>query len=106
MAERDVLLAEVGAAFAILGLLLVFLPLFLESVKEAEGGVLSARERRLRLLRSWSVPATILLAALDATMGLLTLWGTCALAKPTGALLLGVTFCVVVLAAMAVWTTQ
>jgi hypothetical protein len=106
LADHDVLLAEVGAALAILGLLLVFLPLFLASVEQAGGGAETASERQWRVFRSWLIPVTMAGAAVDATFGLLTVWGTCNLAKPTALLLIALAFSVVLLAAIAVWTTQ
>lgn len=102
MTERDALIAELGAAFAILGLLLVFLPLFLDAVRQGEGGQATARQLRWRKARSWFVPVTIAVAAADGTTGLLTLWGTCSLAKLTGILLLVLVWLVVSLAVVAV----
>jgi hypothetical protein len=100
--SRDVLIVEVSAAFGILGLLLVFLPLFLDAVRQAEERASSLQEVRARILRSWLVPVTIGIAAGDATLGLLTLWGTCNLAVLTAVLLMAVTWSVVVLGVVAV----
>jgi hypothetical protein len=103
MGERDVLTAEVGAALGILGLLLVFLPLFLQSLEATYEGRATARERRARAWRAWSVPALIAIAATDATLGVLTLWGTVCAARATGYMLLGLIWLVVAVAATAVW---
>ena len=104
MGQRDILIAEVGAAFGVLGLLLVFLPLFLERVVEADREAASMRELRTRLVQSWLVPLAITLAASAATTGLLTLWGTAGLAKPTALLLMVTTWLAVALAILAVKT--
>ena len=97
------LLAEVGAAFGLLGLLLVFLPLFLDAVRRAAGGTVSAKAMRLRKFRVWLIPGTIAVAAADAVAGLLTLWGTWDAARLTGVLLVAVALAVVLLAFLAVW---
>lgn len=75
MSARDVLAVEIGAALGILGLLLVFLPLFVEAAVRAGGGRETQQERRARMRQAWGVPVLIGLAALDATLGLVTLWG-------------------------------
>jgi hypothetical protein len=106
MMSRDVLLAEVGAAVAILGLLLVFLPLFLRAAERAAGGEESEDERRSRERRAYVVAGTVVGAALVVTLGLLALWlRSDVLATLTGIGLLIVTWCVVLLAGMAVWTS-
>ena len=50
MDERDLLQAEIGAALAILGLLLVFLPLFLERAAVVMTGDITQKQRRCWLL--------------------------------------------------------
>jgi hypothetical protein len=102
MAERDTLIAEVGAALAILGLLLVFLPLFLQAARGAAQGREPQQTRRARVRQAWSVPFLIAIAAADATLGLVTLWTTVDAARATGVLLLVLVWLVVVLAAWAV----
>jgi hypothetical protein len=103
--SRDVLLAEVGAAFAILGLLLVFLPLFLQAFEHAAGGERPYADVRALGLRVYFVGATVALAALVVTVGLLGLWlRSHPLAVLTGVGLLVVTWCVVVLAGLAIGT--
>lgn len=105
MASRDVLLAEVGAAFGILGLLLVFLPLFLQAFERAVGGEQPYEAVRAIGFRAYFVAGTVALAAVVVTLGLLGLWVRCdPLAVLTGVGLLVVTWCVVILAGMAVWT--
>jgi uncharacterized membrane protein len=103
MSDRDTLAAEVGAALAILGLLLVFLPLFLDRVTAAAAGRESQKTRRARVRRTWAVPVLMAIAALDATLGLLTLWGTRDAATATGVILAALVWLVV---ALAVWTVR
>ena len=104
MTSRDVVLSEVGAAFAILGLVLVFLPLFVQAAERAAGGEEPESERKARERRAYAVAGTVGLAAVVVTLGLLALWLRCnPLAALTGVGLLVLTWCVVILAAMAVW---
>ena len=99
------LLAEVGAAFGILGLLLVFLPLFLRAFERAVGGERPYTAVRGLGFRVYFVAGTIAVAALVVTFGLLGLWlRSDPLAVLTGVGLLGVTWCVVVLAGLAIGT--
>ena len=104
MTNHDVLLAEVGAAFGILGLLLVFLPLALQEFDRAVGEDQSQAALNSVSRRAWAVALTITLAATVATLALLALW-LCrdSLAIVAGVGLLVVTWCVVILAGMAVW---
>jgi uncharacterized membrane protein len=103
MDARDTLVAEVGAAVAILGLLLVFLPLFLDAVAKAAGSQTTPIGAvQLRELLSWAVPATMVVSAASVTTGLLTLWGTAALGKETALLLTATVWLVVLLAVSAV----
>ncbi len=105
MASRDVLLAEVGAAFGILGLLLVFLPLFLQAFEHAVGGAQPYDTVRALGFRVYFVGGTVATAALVVTFGLLGLWlRSDPLAVLTGVGLLVVTWCVVVLAGLAIGT--
>ena len=90
--------AEVGAALGILGLLLVFLPLFLASLADAK----TPAERRARRVRAWSVPALIAIAAMDASLGILTLWESAHAAKPTGYMLLALVWLVFLVSVVAV----
>jgi len=98
---RDTLIAETTSAFAIVGLLLVFLPLFLGAVSRGRGGSVPWRRLQLLRLRSWLVAATVAIGAADATAGLLTLWGTFGFAKLTAVLLLVLVWAVVALAVLA-----
>jgi hypothetical protein len=103
--NRDVLLAEVGAAFGILGLLLVFLPLALHEFDRAVGDEASQSDLDAVERRAWAVAITVALAAVVATLALLALWLNCdVLAVLSGIGLLVLTWCVVILAGMAVWT--
>ncbi len=103
MGLRDTLIVETEAAFVILGLLLVFLPMYLSVLARAEANTESSRTRRAVHALAWSIPALILLAGADATLGLLALWGHADDAKPTRAVLLIIlTWLVVLLALVAV----
>ena len=95
---------EIGAALGILGLLLVFLPLFVQAAVQAGGGRETQEERRARMRQAWGVPLLIAVAALDATFGLVTLWGKGDLATATGWLLLVLVWLVVALSARTVRT--
>jgi hypothetical protein len=100
-----VLLAEVGAAFGILGLLLVFLPLFLRAFERAVGGEQPYEAVRAIGLRVSVVAGTIAVAAFVVTLGLLALWlRSDPLAVLTGVGLLVVTWSVVILAGLAIAT--
>jgi small-conductance mechanosensitive channel len=103
--SRDVLLAEVGAAFGILGLLLVFLPLFLRAFERAVGGEQPYEAVRAIGFRVSFVALTVAIAALVVTLGLFALWlRSDPLAVLTGGGLLVVTWCVVILAGLAIST--
>jgi len=102
MGQRDTLIAEVGAAVGIVGLLLVFLPLFLDRLTRASDA--SMHVLRLRTVQAWLIPVTSVVAAAATTTGLLTLWGSCRLAHPTAVLVLAATWLVVALAILAVAT--
>jgi hypothetical protein len=97
------LVAEVGAAVAILGLLLVFLPLFLDAVNKAAGSQTTPiGDVQLREILSWAVPVTMALSGASVTTGLLTLWGSASLGKETALLLTATVWLVVALAVAAV----
>jgi hypothetical protein len=98
---RDTLIAETTSALGIVGLLLVFLPLFLDAVSRGKGGSVPWRKLQLLRARSWIVAATVAIGAADATSGLVTLWGTFDLAKLTAILLLVLVWAVVALAVLA-----
>ena len=105
MTSRDVVLAEVGAAFGILGLLLVFLPLFLQAFERAVAEQTAFEAVRAIGFRAYVVAGAIALAAVVVTLGLLALWlESDPLAVLTGIGLLVLTWSVVILAAMAVST--
>jgi hypothetical protein len=100
-----VLLTEAGAAFGILGLLLVFLPLFLRAFEQALEEQLPLDSVRAIGFRAYFVAGTVVLAAAVVTMALLALWlRSDPLGVATGVSLLALTWCVVLLAAIAVWT--
>jgi hypothetical protein len=101
--ERDALITEVGAAIGLVGLLLVFLPIFLEAVRKGRGGSVPWRKLQLLKLQSWLVAGTVGVGAADATLGLLTLWGTYDFAKLSAILLVVVVWAVVLLAILATW---
>jgi hypothetical protein len=104
VASRDVLVAEVGAAFGILGLLLVFLPLFLKAFERALDEQQPYAAVRAIGFRAYFVAGTIAFAAAVATVALLALWlRSDPLAVLAGVGLVVVTWSVVILAGMAVW---
>lgn len=98
MGTHEAVLAEIAGALGILGLLLVFMPLFLRRVAEAAGGNETQRQRKRRIAWAWTIPALITLASLDASVGLFALWGKWDTAALTGWLLLGLVWLIVVLA--------
>ena len=98
------MLAEASAAFGILGLLLVFLPLFLQAFERAVAAEQPYVTVRAIGYRASLVAGSVALAAAVATSGLLALWiESDALAVVTGVGLLVLTWCVAALAAMAAW---
>lgn len=102
MGARDTLIVETEAAFTILGLLLVFLPMFLNVLTRTEGTIRVAGPRVVLVALAWSVPALIVIAGIDATLGLFALWGHTNDAKPTAVLLVVLTWLVALLAVAAV----
>ena len=104
MNARDALGVEIGAALGILGLLLVFLPLFVQAAANAAEGKEPQKERRLRIRQAWAVSVLIGIAATDAMLGLLSLWGTWRVAGPAGWLLVALMWLVAALSALAVKT--
>ncbi len=104
MSARDAVGVEIGAALGILGLLLVFLPLFVQAAVQAAGGRETQKERRARVLQAWGVPVLIAIAAIDATLGLVTLWGKSDAATATGWLLIALVWLIVGLSGWAVRT--
>jgi hypothetical protein len=101
MNARDTLIAETTSALVIVGLLLVFLPMFLDAIRRARGGNEPWKKLRLLKLRPWVVAIAVGIGAADATAGLLTLWGTYGLAKLTAVLLLVLVWAVVGVAVLA-----
>ena len=100
MGSRETLVVETEAAFTILGLLLVFLPMFLTVLTRGETAATFNVPRFVVVIFAWSVPALIVLAGLDATFGLLALWGDHGADKPTAVLIVVLTWLVV-----ALWMT-
>jgi hypothetical protein len=103
VSARDTLAVEIGAALGILGLLLVFLPLFVQAAVRAGGGKETQLERRARMRQAWGIPLLIGIAAIDATFGLLTIWDKQDLGAATGWLLIVLVWLVVGLSA---WTVR
>jgi hypothetical protein len=99
MGSHEAVLAEIAGALGILGLLLVFLPLYIQQVGEAAGGSESQAERKKRIAWAWAVPGLVALASLDATVGLFALWGKWGTADLTGWLLLALVWLIAALAA-------
>ncbi len=104
MSKHDVLGIEVGAALGILGLLLVFLPLFIQQAARAGGGRESQKTRERRIAQAWAASGLVAVAAADATLGLLSLWGTWNAGDAAGWLLLALVWLIVGLSALAVRT--
>ena len=102
MGSQDTLVVETEMAFVILGLLLVFLPMFLTVLLRAEASESFRAPRAVAVALAWSVPVLIVLAGLDAILGLFALWGHEGASKPTAVLLVVLTWLVVVLALVAV----
>ena len=103
MGSKETLIVETEVAFTILGLLLVFLPMFLNVLLRAEQNeAFSDAPRGVVFVLAWSVPALIVVAGLDATFGLLALWGYTSASKPAAILLIILTWLVAGLASVAV----
>jgi hypothetical protein len=102
MGSHEAVLAEIAGALGILGLLLVFLPLYIQRVAKAAGGNVSQKEREKREAWAWAVPALIALASVDVTVGLFAIWGKWGTADLTGWLLLALIWLVAALAAVTV----
>lgn len=103
MGSHEVVLAEIAGALGILGLLLVFLPLYIQRVAEAEGGTESQDERRKRIAWAWAVPVLIVLASIDATVGLFAMWGKWNTADLSGWLLLALIWLIAFLACVTLY---
>jgi hypothetical protein len=102
LGSKDTLIVETEVAFVILGLLLVFLPMFLTVLLRAEASASVSLSRPAVVGLAWSVPVLIVVAGLDATFGLLALWGHGDAAKPLAVILVLLTWLVAVLAVIAV----
>lgn len=102
MDASDTLIVETEMAFVILGLLLVFLPMFLAVLLRAEESETFRLPRALAVGLAWSVPMLIVIAALDATLGLFALWGHASADKPMALILVLLTWLIVSLAVIAV----
>jgi hypothetical protein len=98
----DTLIVETEMAFVILGLLLVFLPMFLAVLLRAEESESFRLPRAVAVALAWSVPVLIVIAAVDATLGLSALWGHPDAAKPMALILVVLTWLIVFLAVIAV----
>lgn len=105
MSERDTLGVEIGAAIGILGLLLVFLPLFVQAALRAGGGNETQDQLRARRRQAWAVPVLIGVAALDATLGLVTLWDKVEVGAIAGWVLIALVWHLVALSAWMVKTS-
>jgi hypothetical protein len=102
MGAHETLVVETEAAFTILGLLLVFLPIFLTVLTRGETSATHNVPSFVAVVLAWSVPVLIVLAGLDATFGLVALWGHHDTVKPTALLLVVLTWLIAVLATVAV----
>ncbi len=102
MGSKDTLVVETEMAFVILGSAA-------RVPADVPDGLASRRgERHVRLPRAivialaWSVPLLIVVAGLDATLGLVALWGHPTASKPVAVILVVLTWLVVGLAIVAV----
>ena len=95
------LVVETEAAFTILGLLLVFLPMFLAMLTRADASAVDV-PRVIAVVLAWSMPILIVLAGIDATLGLVALWGHHEAVKPTAILIVVLTWLIAILAVVAV----
>ena len=102
MEDRDNLVLIVSSALALAGVLLVFLPLFANRLARVPSPTETARLRRFRNRLLWAVPALIILAAVDATLGLLALWGSCGAGTVAAWLLLVLVWLLAVLSVIVV----
>jgi hypothetical protein len=102
METHEAVLAEIAGALGILGLLLVFLPLYLQWVGSA-GGDLSQSAKDWLTGLTWVIPCLIVLATVDATVGLFAIWGKWGTANATGWLLLVLVWLVAALAVVTVF---
>ena len=102
MESKETLIVETEVAFVILGLLLVFLPMFLAVLLRAEESESFRLPRVVAVGLAWSVPVLIVIAAVDATLGLFAIWGDTGTSKPTALILVILTWLVVCLAMIAV----
>ena len=102
MGSKETLIVETEVAFVILGLLLVFLPMFLTVLLRAEESDSFRLPHAVAVVLAWSVPSLIVVAGLDATLGLAALWGYTGASKPIALILVFLTWLVVGLAFVAV----
>ena len=101
--DPTVLGAEVGGgAISLTGLLLVFLPFFLDRLRAAKDGASVSTLRWLRRLM-WLTAAAVMLPAAAATSGLVTLWGIQDLAVLTAVLVTVALWTVAAFALLTVW---
>jgi hypothetical protein len=103
MGSHEAVLAEIAGALGILGLLLVFLPLYVQRVEAARSETKSQSAQRRLKKAAWIAPVLIAVASADATLGLFTIWGKWNAAGITGWLLLILVWLIVLLAAGTVW---
>ena len=83
MADPALLEAEVSGLIALAGLMLVFLPFFLDRVRAHREASSAAWNGLFRLLIALT-GLLVLIPCLGAALGLMTLWGAVAMAAPVG----------------------
>lgn len=103
MGTHEAILAEIAGALGILGLLLVFLPLYVQRVEAARKETKSQSTQRRLKKAAWIAPVLIAVASADATFGLFTIWGKWDTAGITGWMLLVLVWLIVLLAVGTVW---
>ena len=100
--DPGTLAAEVSGAISVTGLMLVFLPFFLDRLHRSRAQLPVKWIRRLRALM-WFTAALVLLPAAAATTGLITLWGAQDLAVVTAVLSVATVWLVGVYTLLTVW---
>jgi amino acid transporter len=102
MNGHDVVILVVSSALALSGLLLVFLPFFANRLEKEPKWAESLAIRQFRSRLLWAVPILIIIAIVDASLGLLTLWNVHDLTVQANWLLFALIWLVAILALFAV----
>lgn len=100
--DSATLAAEVGGALALEGLMLVFLPVFLDRLRSNKEA-LSAKWITISRFIIWLAAALVIVPAAAATLGLVTLWDQANYARATAALTMISIWLVVGYTILTVW---